>query len=100
MLAASLSWCAAAEGQGQSRTYRLGLLSPSERAPPDLIEALASLGYVVGRNLVIEGHYTAGALDKLPLLAIELAKTRADIIVAVGADAIRSVINATQTIPM
>jgi putative ABC transport system substrate-binding protein len=97
VFAALLFWCTDSGAENRNRILRLGILNPSDRASSLLIEALATRGYVVGRNLVIEGHYTSGALDQPPRLATELIKTRIDIIATVSADATRAAMNATQT---
>ena len=47
--------------------------------------ALADLGYVEGRNLVIEFRYGEDAIDRVPALAAELLRVPVDLIVAQGA---------------
>jgi putative tryptophan/tyrosine transport system substrate-binding protein len=53
--------------------------------------ALADLGYVEGRNLVIEFRYGDDVIERVPELAAELARLPIDLIVAQGAAAFESV---------
>ena len=65
-----------------------------------LSTALHELGYVEGRNLVIERRWAEGKVDRLPGLARELVQLKVDAIVAVSHAAIRSARDATTTIPI
>ena len=65
-----------------------------------LYKALSELGYVEGRNLVIERRYAEGKLDRLAALAQDLVEARVDVLVAVAATAIGAAKNASQTIPI
>jgi len=62
--------------------------------------ALRELGYVEGKNLVIERRYAEGEIDRLPELARGLVHGRADVVLAVGAAAVRAARDATTTIPI
>ena len=97
----------AAFAQTADRVWRVGVLRPS--APPDtdtdqmvtaLPRALAELGYVQGRNLVVEHRWAGGIATRLPALAQELVMARVDVIVAVSAPAIRAARTATSTLPI
>ena len=68
-----------AEAQQPKKVPRIGFLS----APPlplssDRLEAfrqgLRELGYIEGKNIVIEYRYAEGKLDRLPALAAELVR--------------------------
>jgi putative tryptophan/tyrosine transport system substrate-binding protein len=95
-----------AKGQAAGRVYRLGILRPGPQSTSDPVLAgtfslpLRDLGYVEGRNLVIESRYADGKLDRLPALARELADLRVDAILAVGPFAIQAAKDATTTIPI
>ncbi len=94
----------AVEAQQAGRVYRLGVLSPTApfsggaaaRIPTELLE----LGYVEGRNLVVERRHADGKLDRLPGLARELVQLRVDVIVAVATVAVRAAKDATTTNPI
>src|SRR5829696_893290 len=69
---------------------RVGLLSfgppLADNSPfgAPLVRGLAKLGYVLGRNLVIERHGAEGHVDRLPQLVANLAASKVDVIVAAG----------------
>jgi putative ABC transport system substrate-binding protein len=94
----------AADAQPAGTVYRIGVLSGSSAAAVDPLrraeEHLRALGYVEGRNLVVERRYTDGKLDELPRLVAELIRARVDLIVTVGTPAARAAKQATATIPI
>ena len=47
-------------------------------------QGLRELGYVEGKNIVIEYRYAEGKLDRLPALAAELVRLKVDVIVTAG----------------
>jgi putative ABC transport system substrate-binding protein len=61
---------------------------------------MRELGYVEGKNLVIEWRFADSKLDQLPALAAELVQLKMDIIVAGGNDAPLALQKATATIPI
>jgi putative ABC transport system substrate-binding protein len=63
-------------------------------------QGLHDLGYVEGRNLVLERRDPGECLERLPDLAAELVQLRVEVIVARGAPAIRAAQHATLTIPI
>ena len=91
--------------QPAAPTARVAILRPSVRPPPDrfatgIQRALAKLGYVEGRNLVVDARYAEGRIDDLPRLAREQVAARPDAVIAVGLAAARAVQQATTTIPI
>lgn len=88
--------------QAPGRIYRLGILRPTGTAPFDvnIPEALRELGYVEGRNLIIDRRYAEGRTERLPALARELVAAKMDAIVAVGTGAVRAATEASSTIPV
>src|SRR5713226_6739724 len=75
-----------AEAQQAAKIARIGYLAGSLTVNPHLPEAfrqgLRDLGYVEGRNLVIEYRDAKGKLEQLPALAAELVALKVDVIVA------------------
>jgi len=63
-------------------------------------QGLDELGYVDGRDVVIETRWAEGRIDRLPALAAELVGLRVDILVGVGAVVARAFKSATTTIPV
>jgi putative ABC transport system substrate-binding protein len=92
--------------QQQSPTLRrigfLGSESASNQA--NRLEALRAglreLGYVDGKNLVIEVRWADGKYDRLPALAAELVNLKVSAIVASGAKATAAMTRATTTVPI
>jgi putative ABC transport system substrate-binding protein len=93
-----------AAAQQPARIFRIGvLISPSESFISFRLRAfhqrLRELGYVEGKNIVIEYRYAEGRLNRLPGLAAELVGLKVDAIVTVG-PANRAAMKATSTIPI
>ena len=63
-------------------------------------QGLRELGYVEGKNIVIEWRCAEGKLDRLPALAAELVRLKVDVIVSAGPTATRAAKEATATIPI
>src|SRR2546425_11780704 len=96
----------AAEAQEGEKVYRIGVLSPfsSSFGPGPSFEAfrqaLQELGYVEGRNLVLEYRWADGRPDRLLDLAAELVRLRVDAIFSAwGTPAALATKKATSAIP-
>ena len=92
----------AAFAQSEQRTFRIGLLASgnSTRCTDAIFTALQELGYVEGKNLVVERRFAEGRLDRLPEFAAELVRLRVDVIVIQGTPASLAAKSATSTIPI
>ena len=95
------SWAAAQQG----RTSRIGFLSYSSAAAysarlAEHRRALADLGWVEGRNLVIEQRSAETQNDRLAELAADLVRAGVSVIVAENASATRAAMQATSSIPI
>ncbi|HEV8720620.1 MAG TPA: ABC transporter substrate-binding protein [Candidatus Binatia bacterium] len=97
--------CFPAEAQQPMKIPRIGFLSAtSPSAIAARVEAfrrgLRELGYVEGKNIVIEWRYAEGKLDRLGELAAELVRLKVDVIVSAGPPPTRTAKQATATIPV
>jgi putative ABC transport system substrate-binding protein len=95
----------AAEAQQAAKVARIGYLSTNLAASPHLRDAfrqgLRDLGYVEGRNVVVEFRDAEGKVDRFPALAAELVALKVDVIVAEGGTlGPRVAMQATRTIPI
>ena len=94
-----------AEAQQPKKVPRIGFLGASSASVlAARIEAfrqgLRDLGYVEGKNIVIEWRSAEGKLDRLPALAAELVHLKVDVIVTTGPAPTRPAKEATSTIPI
>jgi len=93
-----------AEAQQAAKVARIGLLATNRAVAPRHVDAflqgLRDLGYVEGRNLVIEYRDAEGKLERLPTLAAELVALKVDVIVAATTPGALAAKQATKTIPI
>jgi putative ABC transport system substrate-binding protein len=91
-----------ADAQQSGKIYRIGVLStvPVSLEIEPFRQALRELGYVEGKNIVIEARSAEGKSDRLPGLVAELVRLKVDVIVASSNPAIIALKQATQTIPI
>lgn len=94
----------AADAQQRGTGYRIGWIGND---PPDASrpfgafrQGLGELGWVEGRNIVIEHRHSAGRSERFPGLAVELVRLQVDLIVASAAPATLAAKRATTTIPI
>jgi len=94
--------------QQQGKIWRVGFLAYATR-PPSLSDSthhgalqrgMRELGYVEGKNLVIEWRFADRKTERLPTLAAELVQQKVDVIVTSGRFATRAAQKATATIPI
>jgi ABC-type uncharacterized transport system substrate-binding protein len=96
----------AAGAQLAGKVYRIGYLFESDlpdpaSAPLKAFEgALREMGYVEGRNLVVERRFAAFKYDRLPELAADLVRLKPDVIVTSGNPSIAALKRATTTVPV
>jgi putative tryptophan/tyrosine transport system substrate-binding protein len=91
--------------QQVGKVYRIGILEPIPAAQnaanlDALRKGLRDLGYVEGRNLVIEYRSADGRAERFPDLATELVRLKVDLIVTRGTPATNAAKSATETIPV
>ena len=93
------------DAQQPTKIPRIGFLITSSAAviAPRMDafqQGLRELGYVEGKNIVIERRHAEGKLDRLPALAAELVRLNVDAIVTSGPTATGPAKGATSTIPI
>ena len=92
--------------QSRERLWRVGFLAL--RRPVSLgsdqfgafLYGMRELGYVEGKNLVVEWRFADGRSDRLQALAAELVGLKVDAILAAGTQAISATRHATTTVPI
>src|SRR5207249_10836916 len=105
LIGGATAWPLAARAQQAGKIYRIGILEPIPAARnaanlDALRRGLRELGYVEGRNLVIEYRSADGRAERFPDLASELVRLKVDLIVTRGTPAAIAAKNATGTIPV
>jgi putative ABC transport system substrate-binding protein len=97
----------AAEAQQAGKVYRIGWLgsfSPANAAHKSILQnfhqGLRDLGYVEGRDFVMEYRFAEGQADRLPGLAADLVRAHVDVIVTGSTPATLAAMQATNTIPI
>src|ERR1043165_773367 len=97
-----LALCTSAEAQQSTQISRIGYLGGSflvGRADA-FRQGLRELGYIEGKNIVIEFRYTEGKTDRYSELAADLVRLKSNVIVTGGSTLTRAVKEATSTIPI
>ena len=92
----------AAEAQHRAKPFKVGVLTPAERQWEGAAfrDALRTLGYVEGTNILLDVRSGEGRLERMPELAAALVETGVDLILAVNTPGTRAAIDATKTIPV
>jgi putative tryptophan/tyrosine transport system substrate-binding protein len=82
--------------------WRIGFLSPATRDSfhDAFFKGLRELGYIEGRNFILQPRLAAATQKRLTEAAVDLAKLRVDVIVARGTQATLAAKKATATIPI
>jgi putative ABC transport system substrate-binding protein len=103
----AVAWPLAARAQQASKVWRIGFLSTAAR--PDSLESsqwggflqgMRELGYVEGKDFVIEWRFTEGRQALLPVLATELVRAKIDIFVVGNSTVVHAAQEASNTIPI
>ena len=94
-----------ADAQPAAKVPRIGFLGNSTAAlEANLVgpfrEGLRELGYVEGRNILIEYRWAEGKNERLPALIADLIALKVDVIVTAGTPAALAVKKATTSIPL
>jgi putative tryptophan/tyrosine transport system substrate-binding protein len=107
LLGSAAAWPLAARAQQPDRMRRVGFLlgaiPPAQFGLGDLsgfTQGLRELGYLEGRDFVIEWRSAEGQYERLPDLAADLVRLKVDVIVLGSPPAVRPTQQATTTIPI
>jgi putative ABC transport system substrate-binding protein len=102
-----LCWSAEPQ-QSSAKVPRIGYLasfgspdaSPARRQLDAFRQGLKDVGYIEGKNILIEYRHPKENPEQAPELAAELVRLKVDVVVAVDPTAIRAAKQATKTIPI
>ena len=106
LIIAFLGAGAISEAQQPPKIPRIGYVSgsgdPNNPRPADeaFQQGLRDLGYIAGKNILVEYRYAEGNLDRLPGLVAELVQLKVDVLFVSNLPAIRAAKEATKTIPI
>src|SRR4029453_1616365 len=91
-----------ASAQQANRVYRVGVISvvPAPLYVAAWEQGLRELGWIEGKNIVLEYRYSHGRYELYPTFAAELVRLKVDVIMAVTDLAIQAAREATSTIPI
>jgi putative ABC transport system substrate-binding protein len=104
---AAAAWPVAARAQQARKVWQIGFLAGATR-PVQLgtsvyagfLRGMRELGYVEGRDFVMEWRFAEGRFELFPELAAELVRLNVDVIVLGGTSAVSGAQRATATIPI
>src|SRR5215203_5399796 len=101
LFGAAAAWTAAARAQTAQKIPRIGILDLAPtNSEPGLRRGLRELGYIEGKNIIIEARYADGRQERLPELAAELLRLKMDVITSATTQAIQAVRRADAAIPI
>jgi len=102
---AAAAWPLAARAQQAGKVWRIGVLSGASRETAftnyeGFLQGMRELGYVEGRDFVMEYRFAEGQYERFPDFAAELVRLNVDVILIGATSAIRMLQRATTTIPI
>jgi putative ABC transport system substrate-binding protein len=104
--AAAIWWPQRAHAQRTAKVPRVGVLWHAGSAKEEganfteLVRGFEELGYVPGRNVILEHRFPNEVPDRFRSMAAELVAAEVDVLVSVGVNAAPYAKNATKTIPV
>lgn len=106
-LAVAALWPQRALPQAPQKVYRIGFMGSASPTPEvvsfttdQLRQGLRELGWIEGKNIVIEERWAEGRVDQQPVNAAELVRRKVDVLVVGVNDAALAAKQATSTIPI
>jgi putative ABC transport system substrate-binding protein len=103
LLGGAAVWSIAARAQQPGRNCRVGYLTGSQRAAPNVValfDEIRGSGFIEGQNLSVDGRGFGAQGEQFPSIAAEFVKANVDVIVCAGDVAIRALQQTTATIPI
>ena len=96
--------CDSVDAQQPGKIFRIGFLDRSTSGSAVYVDAfrqeLSKLGWIEGKNIIVEYRFAEGKTDRLPELATELVRLKVDLIVTTGRAPALAAKSATTTIPI
>ena len=99
----ALGACAPQIAFGQTPSVRIGVLAARNPSIvfPQVLARLGELGYVEGKNLIVDYRSADGVAERFPQLARDLIRAKCDLIFAVGPlHAARALLDAKVDVPV
>ena len=103
VVGAVTAWSLAARAQQSELMRRIGILETSSADAASynaFLEAMKALGYIEGRNIVIEYRSAEGLGEQFPKLVADLLRLKVDLIVTRGTRAVIAAKSATTSVPI
>jgi putative tryptophan/tyrosine transport system substrate-binding protein len=100
-----LAPCSAVDAQQPGRIFRIGFLDASTASGSAVLvdafrEELRKLGWIEGQNITIEYRFAEQKSERIPELATDLVRLKADLIVVSGTPVALAAKRATTTLPI
>ena len=86
-----------ADAQEAKKAPLVGYLTATSSTDEAFRQGLREVGYLEGKNIVVEWRFAEGKLDRLPDLAVELVRMKVNVIVVAGGNAASAAKKATNT---
>ena len=105
IVGSAAAWPLVARAQQAAKVWRIGFLAGAPREAnsrnyASFVEGMRELGYVENKDFVIEWRSANEQYERFPDLARELIRLKVDVIVTAAGAAVRSLQDATTTIPI
>jgi ABC-type uncharacterized transport system substrate-binding protein len=104
---AAAAWPVVARAQQRERVRRIGVFMPGVADDPEfearnaaLLQRLAELGWIVGRNVRIDYRWGGGDVERYRAIAAELVALAPDVVLALGSAIVSALQNATRNVPI
>jgi ABC-type uncharacterized transport system substrate-binding protein len=104
---AAVAWPLAARAQQREGMRRIGVLMPLAADDPEaqarttaFVQELAQVGWIAGRNVLIDNRWSAGDSERVCRYVAELVALAPDVIVTGSTVSVAALIEATRTVPI